>query len=126
MKTDTPHDLPTHLFENPETYITKTGRILRRMSIDELPQLFNILAGHMSLVGPRPLLWNQNDLYAARQKNGANDVLPGLTGLAQVNGRDKLTDEEKARYDGEYAKNVSFMTDLVCICRTVKVIFHGE
>ena len=102
MKMSTPKDCPTHLLENPEQYITKLGRFLRKSSLDELPQLFNIWSGKMSIVGPRPALWNQDDLVAERDKYGANDVKPGLTGWAQINGRDELEIPEKAKFDGDY------------------------
>ncbi len=126
MKTGAPHDVPAHLLENPENHITRTGAFLRRTSIDELPQLFNILSGEMSLVGPRPLLWNQLDVYNARQSSGANNIKPGLTGWAQVNGRDRLTNEEKARFDGEYASHIGFRLDLVCVWRTILVLLRSE
>ena len=101
MRNDTPHDVPTHLLENPEKYLLRCGKWMRKYSIDELPQIFNILKGDMSIVGPRPALWNQFDLIAERDKYGANDIRPGLTGWAQINGRDELEIEEKARFDGE-------------------------
>ena len=104
MKMSTPHDMPTHLLENPEQYITKIGNFLRRSSLDELPQIWDIFVGKMSIVGPRPALWNQEDLIAERDKYGANDVLPGLTGWAQINGRDELEIPEKAKLDGDYVK----------------------
>lgn len=106
MRTDTPKDMPTHMLANPEQYITKTGRFLRKTSLDELPQIFNIFKGDMSIVGPRPALWNQDDLVAERDKYGANDVTPGLTGWAQINGRDELEIPVKAKLDGEYVKNM--------------------
>ena len=108
MKMKTPHDMPTHLLENPEQYITRVGRILRKTSLDELPQIFQIWSGKMSFIGPRPALWNQYDLIAERDQYGANDVRPGLSGWAQINGRDELPIEVKARYDGEYVQRVSF------------------
>lgn len=104
MRTDTPKDMPTHLLKNPEQYITKVGKFLRKTSLDELPQIINILKGDMAIVGPRPALWNQYDLIEERDKYGANDILPGLTGWAQINGRDELPIEVKARYDGDYVK----------------------
>ncbi len=104
MKMSTPHDTPTHLLKNPEQYITRVGKFLRKSSLDELPQIWDIFIGNMSIVGPRPALWNQNDLIAERDKYGANDVRPGLTGWAQINGRDELEIWEKARMDGEYVK----------------------
>lgn len=108
MRTDTPKDMPTHMLANPEQYITKTGRFLRKTSLDELPQIFNIFKGDMSIVGPRPALWNQDDLVAERDKYGANDVTPGLTGWAQINGRDELEIPVKAKLDGEYVKNMGY------------------
>lgn len=126
MRIDTPKDVPTHMLDNPEQYITKIGRFLRRTSLDELPQLFNILVGHMSIVGPRPALWNQEDLIQERDKYGANDVRPGLTGWAQVNGRDKLPIAVKARLDGEYVKNIKFSFDVKCIWKTICQVFTGD
>lgn len=126
MRTDTPKDVPTHLLENPEQYITKVGRFLRKTSLDELPQIMNILKGDMAIVGPRPALWNQFDLIAERDKYGANDILPGLTGWAQVNGRDELEIEEKARLDGEYVRRMSFLFDLRCIIKTVTSVWKHE
>lgn len=126
MRTDTPKDVPTHLLENPEQYITKVGRFLRKTSLDELPQIMNILKGDMAIVGPRPALWNQFDLIAERDKYGANDILPGLTGWAQVNGRDELEIEEKARLDGEYVRRMSFCFDLRCIIKTVTSVWKHE
>lgn len=119
MRIDTPKDTPTHLLENPEQYITKVGRFLRKTSLDELPQIINILKGEMAIVGPRPALWNQYDLIAERDKYGANDILPGLTGWAQINGRDELPIDVKARLDGEYVSKISFLMDLKCIFGTV-------
>lgn len=118
MKTSTPKDCPTHLLENPEQYITRVGRFLRKTSLDELPQIFNIFLGHMSIIGPRPALWNQDDLYALRAKYGANDVKPGLTGWAQINGRDELPLAVKARLDGEYVEKLSFGFDVKCFFGT--------
>lgn len=126
MRIDTPKDRPTHLLENPEQYITRTGRFLRRSSLDELPQIINILKGDMAIVGPRPALWNQFDLIAERDKYGANDVLPGLTGWAQVNGRDELPIEVKARLDGEYVKKMGLAMDLKCLFRTVVSVARQE
>lgn len=126
MRTDTPKDVPTHLLHDPDAYITRVGRFLRRSSLDELPQIFNILKGDMSFVGPRPALYNQYDLIAARDKLGANSVMPGLTGLAQVNGRDELPIEVKAAYDGEYVKNMSFFTDLKILLKTVVSVFRAD
>ena len=108
MRSDTPHDMPTHLLKSPDQYITRVGRFLRKTSLDELPQLLNILMGDMAVIGPRPALWNQYDLLEERDKYGANDVRPGLTGWAQIHGRDELEIPEKARLDGEYVKNISF------------------
>lgn len=112
MRGDTPHDVPTHLLKNPDYYITKSGAFLRKTSLDELPQIYNILVGQMSIIGPRPALYNQYDLIEARDAVHANDVRPGLTGLAQVNGRDELPIDVKARYDGEYAAHISFLNDV--------------
>ncbi len=126
MRTDTPGDVPTHLLENPEQYITKVGKFLRKTSLDELPQIMNILKGDMAIVGPRPALWNQYDLIAERDKYGANAILPGLTGWAQINGRDELEIEEKARLDGEYVKRMSFFFDLKCIVKTVTSVWNHE
>ena len=125
MKMCTPKDCPTHLLKNPEQYITKVGGFLRKTSLDELPQIFNILAGQMSIIGPRPALWNQDDLYAERAKYGANAVKPGLTGWAQINGRDELPIDVKARLDGEYVEKMSLLFDLRCIALTaLKVLKH--
>ena len=118
MRIDAPHDMPTHLLQNPDAYITRSGRFLRKTSLDELPQIFNILLGEMSIVGPRPALWNQDDLIAQRDLYGANDITPGLTGWAQVNGRDELEIDEKARYDGEYTRNITFKMDVTCFVMT--------
>ena len=123
MKLSTPHDVPTHMLVNPEQYILKCGVWMRKYSIDELPQLINILKGDMSIVGPRPALWNQYDLIAERDKYGANDIKPGLTGWAQVNGRDELEIPEKARLDGEYVVRESFMFDCLCVLRTITNVF---
>lgn len=119
MRIDTPKDIPTHLLENPQQYITKVGSFLRKTSLDELPQIINILKGDMAIVGPRPALWNQYDLIAERDKYGANDILPGLTGWAQINGRDELPIAVKARLDGEYVKKMGPLMDLRCIFGTV-------
>ncbi len=118
MYMDTPKDMPTHLLKNPEQYITKTGKFLRKTSLDELPQIINILKGDMSIVGPRPALWNQYDLIAERDKYGANDIRPGLTGWAQINGRDELEIVDKARLDGEYVKRMSLFMDVRCFFGT--------
>ncbi len=125
MRTDTPHDMPTHLLNNPDVFITKVGKFLRKSSLDELPQLFNILKGDMSIVGPRPALWNQEDLIAERDKYGANNIRPGLTGWAQVNGRDELEIDVKAKFDGEYVDKMSLPFDIKCIIATaLQVIKH--
>ena len=125
MRTDTPANMPTHLLNDPARWITPVGRFLRKSSLDELPQLISILKGDMSIVGPRPALWNQDDLIAERDKYGANDVRPGLTGWAQINGRDELPIEVKARFDGEYVENLSFRMDCKCFFGTVgKVLKH--
>lgn len=125
MRMDTPRDMPTHLLKDPERWITRSGRVLRRYSLDELPQIFCILTAKMSVIGPRPALWNQEDLLAEREKYGANDVMPGLTGWAQINGRDELPIEAKARYDGEYAEYISFAFDCKCFFGTIgKVLRH--
>lgn len=119
MRIDTPKDTPTHLLANPQQYITRVGRFLRKTSLDELPQIINILKGDMAVVGPRPALWNQYDLIAERDKYGANDILPGLTGWAQINGRDELPIEVKAWLDGEYVRRMGLGMDLRCILGTV-------
>lgn len=125
MKTDTPKNVPTHLMTDPEQYITKIGRFIRRTSLDEVPQLLNILSGKMSIVGPRPALPVQEDLLAERDKYGANDIKPGLTGLAQINGRDELETSIKAKYDGEYVKKVNFLFDCKCLFGTVLPVLRG-
>ncbi|MEH7106452.1 sugar transferase [Bacillus sp. JJ1764] len=119
MKIDTPSDMPTHLLKNPEQYITRVGKFLRKSSLDELPQIINILKGEMSIIGPRPALWNQFDLIAERDKYGANEILPGLTGWAQINGRDEIPIELKSKLDGEYAKKISFIFDLKVFFKTI-------
>ena len=121
MKMSTPHDVPTHQLENPEQYITKIGKFIRSHSLDELPQIWDIFIGNMSVIGPRPALWNQDLLIAERDKYGANDVKPGLTGWAQINGRDELEIEDKARLDGEYCKNISFEMDVKCFLGSLHV-----
>jgi len=126
MRTDAPHDVPTHQFSHSQDYITRIGKFLRKTSIDEFPQLLNVLAGQMSLIGPRPALWNQDDLIACRDRYGANGVLPGLSGWAQVNGRDELALETKAMRDGEYARNISFSLDVKCLFLTFRKAFTGE
>ena len=119
MRTDTPKNMPTHLLNNAESHITKVGKVLRKLSLDELPQMLNILKGDMSIIGPRPALWNQDDLIAERDKYGANDVKPGLTGWAQINGRDELPIDVKARLDGEYVSSMAFIFDLKCFFGTI-------
>lgn len=126
MKMSTPHDMPTHMLENPDQYLLKCGRWMRKMSIDELPQLFNIFTGKMSIIGPRPALWNQDDLIAERDKYGANDVTPGLTGWAQINGRDELEIADKARLDGEYVKKMSFAFDCRCFFGTIRSVLRHD
>ena len=126
MRIDTPHDVPTHMLENPEQYITKVGKFLRKTSLDELPQIFNIFAGQMSVIGPRPALWNQYDLIAERDKYGANDVKPGLTGWAQINGRDELEIPVKARLDGEYVEKLSLFFDIKCFVGTVFSVLRHD
>ena len=126
MRADTPKDVPTHLLENPEQYMTKFERFLRKSSLDELPQLFNIFVGQMSVIGPRPALWNQDDLIAERDKYGANDVKPGLTGWAQINGRDELEIPIKAKLDGEYVKKQSFLFDCKCFFGTIFSVLRHD
>lgn len=132
MKMSTPHDMPTHMLENPEQYILRCGRWMRKMSIDELPQIFNIFTGKMSIIGPRPALWNQDDLIAERDKYGANDVKPGLTGWAQINGRDELEIPAKAKLDGEYVAALNaghgkgFAMDCKCFFGTIKSVLHHD
>ena len=126
MKMNTPRDMPTHLLENPEQYITRVGKVLRKTSLDELPQIFQIFTGKMSIIGPRPALWNQDDLIAERDKYGANDVRPGLTGWAQINGRDELPIDVKAGLDGEYVKNISFLFDCKCFFGTIVSVLKSD
>ncbi len=126
MRIDTPKDMPTHLLKNPEQYITKTGKFLRKTSLDELPQILNILKGDMAIVGPRPALWNQYDLIAERDKYGANDVRPGLTGWAQINGRDELEIPVKAKLDGEYVEKMGPVMDLRCFFGTFVSVLRGD
>lgn len=126
MRVDTPKDCPTHLLKDPEQHITRVGRFLRKTSLDELPQLLNILTGKMSIIGPRPALWNQEDLVAERDKYQANDVLPGLSGWAQINGRDAIEIPDKARYDGEYVQKMSFLFDVKCFFGTVVSVLKRE
>ena len=125
MKMSTPHDVPTHMLENPEQYVTRFGKVLRKLSLDELPQIWDIFIGNMSIVGPRPALWNQDVLTAERDKYCANDVTPGLTGWAQVNGRDELEIPEKAKYDGEYCSNLTFKMDATCFLMTIANVIKG-
>ena len=126
MKMNTPKDVPTHLLENPEQYITRVGRVLRKTSLDELPQIFQIFTGKMSIIGPRPALWNQFDLIEERDRYGANDVRPGLTGWAQINGRDELPIDVKARFDAEYVQNLSFRFDCKCFFGTITSVLKSE
>ena len=126
MRIDTPKDTPTHLLENPEQWITKIGKFMRKTSLDELPQIWNIFVGDMSIIGPRPALWNQYDLIEKRDRYGANDVLPGLTGWAQINGRDELPIKQKAELDGYYVKNVSFALDCRCFFGTILSVLKSD
>ena len=132
MKVSTPKDVPTHLLENPEQYISRIGKVLRKTSLDELPQIYNILSGKMSIIGPRPALWNQDDLIAERDKYGANDVKPGLTGWAQINGRDELEIPIKAKLDGDYVEKLNggflsgFMMDIKCFFGTIKSVLKSD
>ncbi len=126
MKMSTPHDIPTHQLENPDQYITKVGKFLRKTSLDELPQIWDIFVGKMSIIGPRPALWNQDDLVAERDKYGANDVKPGLTGWAQINGRDELEIPVKAKLDGEYVEKLSFGFDIKCFFGSIVSVFKRE
>jgi len=126
MKIDTPKDMPTHMLSNPEQYITRVGKFLRKTSLDELPQIINILKGEMSIIGPRPALWNQYDLIEERDKYGANDVMPGLTGWAQINGRDELEIPIKAELDGEYVKKMSFFMDVKCFVGTIISVLKSD
>ncbi len=126
MAIDTPQDMPTHMLTSPEQFITKVGRILRKTSLDELPQIINILKGDMSIIGPRPALWNQYDLIAERDKYGANDVMPGLTGLAQISGRDELEIPVKARLDGQYVAEMSFGMDIKCFVATILSVLKAD
>ena len=126
MKTSTPKDVPTHLLGNPEQWITGIGKILRKTSLDELPQIWNIFVGHMSIVGPRPALWNQYDLIEEREKYMANDVTPGLTGWAQINGRDELPIDVKAKMDGDYVKNLGLLFDLKCFLLTITSVLRSD
>lgn len=126
MRIDTPKDTPTHLLENPEQWITKVGKFLRKTSLDELPQIWNIFIGQMSIIGPRPALWNQYDLIEERDTYGANDVPPGLTGWAQINGRDELPIEVKAKLDGEYVEKIGFVMDVKCFFLTIASVLKSD
>ena len=126
MRIDTPHDMPTHLLNHPDFFITRVGRFLRKTSLDELPQLFNILKGDMALVGPRPALWNQEDLISERERYGANSVRPGLTGWAQIHGRDELPIREKAELDGYYVHHIALGMDLECLCKTAGAVLRQD
>ncbi|MFL2136714.1 sugar transferase [Ruoffia sp. FAM 24228] len=126
MRSDTPKDTPTHLLNDPASFITKSGHFLRKTSLDELPQLINILKGEMAIIGPRPALWNQDDLADERDKYGANDVLPGLSGWAQINGRDELPIPIKARLDGDYVQNISFSFDVKCFFGTIASVLRSD
>ena len=126
MYTDTPKDMPTHLLENPDAFITPIGHFLRKTSLDELPQLFNILKGDMAVVGPRPALWNQYDLIALRDENGSSTIRPGLTGLAQISGRDELEIPIKAKLDGQYAQKITFLEDVRILFATVFLVLRSE
>lgn len=126
MYTDTPKNMPTHMLNNPDKYITRAGRFLRKFSLDEIPQIFNILKGDMSIIGPRPALWNQYDLLEERNKYGANDIKPGLTGLAQISGRDELPIDIKAKLDGEYAQNISFVLDVKLFFKTILSVLKSD
>ncbi|RBP58079.1 O-antigen biosynthesis protein WbqP [Alkalibaculum bacchi] len=126
MRIDTPKDCPTHLLENPDQWITKVGKFLRKTSLDELPQIWNIFVGEMSIIGPRPALWNQYDLIEERDKYGANDVPVGLTGWAQINGRDELPIDIKANLDGEYVEKMSLWFDLICFLGTISSVLRRK
>ena len=126
MKLSTPHNVPTHMLENPDQFITRSGRFMRSHSLDELPQIWDILLGNMSIIGPRPGLWNQDLLTAERDKYGANDIKPGLTGWAQINGRDELEITEKAKLDGEYANHLSLKYDIKCFFGSLHVFGRDD
>ncbi len=126
MRIDTPNDIPTHLLENPDQWITRVGKFLRKTSLDELPQIINVLKGEMSIIGPRPALWNQYDLIVERDKYRANDILPGVTGWAQINGRDELPIEVKAKLDGEYVEKMSFAFDCKCFFETIISVIKSD
>ncbi|WP_270640618.1 sugar transferase [Longibaculum muris] len=126
MRIDTPSDMPTHMLSNPDQYITRAGKFLRKTSLDELPQIINILKGEMAIIGPRPALWNQDDLIAERDRYHANDIKPGLTGWAQINGRDELEIEVKAKLDGDYVKQMSFLFDMKCFFGTITSVLKSD
>ncbi len=126
MYTETPANMPTHMLDDPDQWITKAGRILRKTSLDELPQIWSIFTGKMSIIGPRPALWNQDDLVAERDKYGANDVRPGLTGWAQINGRDEIEIPAKAKLDGEYVEKMSFLFDCKCFFGTILSVLRHD
>ncbi|WP_418556205.1 sugar transferase [Longibaculum muris] len=126
MRTDTPNDMPTHMLSDPDQYITRAGKFLRKTSLDELPQIINILKGEMAIIGPRPALWNQDDLIAERDRYHANDIKPGLTGWAQINGRDELEIEVKAKLDGDYMKHMSFLFDVKCFFGTITSVLKSD
>lgn len=126
MRIDTPSDMPTHLLTDPDQWITKVGKFMRKTSLDELPQIINILKGEMSIIGPRPALWNQYDLIEERDKYGANDVLPGLSGWAQINGRDTVEIEDKARFDGDYVKQIGMKMDMKCFFGTITTVLRKD
>ncbi|WP_102267250.1 sugar transferase [Massilicoli timonensis] len=126
MYVDTPKDMPTHLLANPDQYITKAGRFLRKTSLDELPQILNILKGDMAIIGPRPALWNQYDLIEERDRYHANEIKPGLSGWAQINGRDELEIEVKAKLDGEYVECSSFLFDVKCLIKTITSVLRSD
>ena len=126
MYVDTPKDMPTHLLANPDQYITKAGRFLRKTSLDELPQILNILKGDMAIIGPRPALWNQYDLIEERDRYHANEIKPGLSGWAQINGRDELEIEVKAKLDGEYVERSSFLFDVKCLIKTITSVLRSD
>lgn len=126
MRADTPADMPTHLLNDPETFITSSGRFLRKTSLDELPQLINIIKGDMAFIGPRPALWNQYDLIEERDKYKANDIRPGLTGWAQINGRDELEIPVKAKLDGDYVESMSFVFDIKCFVGTIFSVLKSD
>jgi len=126
MRVDTPHDSPTHQLDDPKKWITKVGALLRKTSLDEIPQIFNIFLGQMSIIGPRPALWNQDDLIQERDKYGANDIKPGLTGWAQINGRDELPIDVKAALDGEYVQKMGFLFDCKCFLGTIRSVLKSD